>query len=63
MIKQRDILTIAVFSFLTVFVWIVAGVYHSVVTSQITEVQAQLIKPLNPTIDQTTIDMVRRRKP
>lgn len=59
--NQKDWLVIAIFTFLTVFAWIVSDVYHAVVTSQITEVQAQLIAPLNPRIDQIAIDNIRTR--
>ena len=62
MIDQRDWLVIAIFTFITVLVWIVSDVYHAVVTSQITEIQAQLILPLNPKIDQIAIDNIRTRK-
>ncbi len=59
---SRDWLVISVFTFITVAVWISADVYHAVVTSQITEVQAQLILPLTPKIDQIAIDNIKARK-
>lgn len=60
--EQRDWLIIAVFTFVTVVVWIAADIHHAVVTSQITEVQAQLILPLNPKLDNVTIDIINSRK-
>lgn len=62
MLQQKDILVMAIFTFLTVFVWIVTDVYHAVVTSQITEVQARLIRPLDPSFNQNAIDMIRSRQ-
>lgn len=60
--NQKDLLVIGVVTFITVFAWILFDIYHAVVTSQITQVQAKLITPLNPEFDQTTIDMVRQRQ-
>ncbi len=62
MIQQRDLLILSVFTFITVFIWIVTDVYHAVVTSQITEVQQQLIMPLNPKIDEVVMQNIRSRK-
>lgn len=63
MMQQKDWLAIAIFTFITVFIWIAADVYHAVVTSQITQVQEELILPLNPKIDQVAIDNIRKRQP
>ena len=62
MINQKDLLIISIFTFVTVFVWIVSDVYHAVVNSQITEVQAELIKPLNPVFNKVAIDIILKRK-
>lgn len=62
MIERRDALILAIFTFITVFAWIVTDIYHAVVTSQITEVQAQLIRPLNPKFDPITIQKIQERK-
>lgn len=60
---NKDILTIAVFTFLTVAVWIAADVYHAVVTSQITEVEQTLIAELNPKIDPKVLSEIKSRVP
>lgn len=63
MIAQRDLLIIAIFSIMTVFIWIVSDVYHAAATTQITPVQEELMTPLDPNFDQSTIDMIRSRHP
>lgn len=53
--KNQDILYIAIFTLLTVFAWIIFEVYHTTVTTTVTEVQRQLVRPLDPVIDQTKL--------
>ncbi len=62
MIERKDLLVLSIFTFITVFIWIVSDVYHAVVTSQITAVQQQLIIPLNPKIDALVLQKIRARK-
>jgi hypothetical protein len=62
MIQKNDLLVLSIFTFITVFVWIVADVYHAVVTSQITEVQQILINPLNPNLDEIAVKNIQNRK-
>lgn len=61
MIQNKDLLIISIFTVITVFVWIVSDVYHSVVNSQITKVQEELIEPLNPKFDVFALENIRSR--
>ncbi len=61
MIQNKDLLIISIFTVITVFVWIVSDVYHSVVNSQITKVQEELIEPLNPKFDEFALQNIRSR--
>ena len=58
---NKDFLTIAMFTLVTVFAWIVFDVYHAVRTSSVTEVQERLVAPLNPRFDQTTLNLIKNR--
>ena len=49
MMQNKDLLTISIFTLITVISWIVFDVYHAAATSTITEVQQQLMTPLNLT--------------
>ena len=59
---NKDMLTVAVFTLITVISWTVSEIYHASVTSQITEVQQKLILPLNPKIDETIIKQISQLK-
>lgn len=61
MMQNKDLLTVSIFTLITVISWIVFNVYHAAVTSTISEVQQQLITPLDPTLDTATIQNVRTR--
>lgn len=58
---NKDLLTIAAFTLITVLSWTVAEIYHAATTSQITQVQQRLIFPLDPKLDQITIQKIRQR--
>ncbi len=59
--KQRDLLFIAVSSFLLVLFWVFFSVYNSFVTSTISDTLSTQIAPINPTFDTTTIDKLKTR--
>lgn len=62
MTANKDLLYISIFSFITVLAWIVFDVYHAAVTSTITDVQQQLITPLNPKFEETTLRNIELRQ-
>ncbi len=61
MLQNKDVLTISIFTLITVISWIVFDVYHAAATSTITEVQQQLMTPLNPKLGTDTIGELRMR--
>ena len=57
--NSKDWLIISILTFLTVAVWTVYDVYHTAVTSTVTTVQQELVKPLTPEFDRKTLFMLR----
>lgn len=62
MTANKDLLYISIFSFSTVLAWVVFDVYHAATTSTITDVQQQLILPLNPKFDEMTLRNIELRQ-
>lgn len=60
--KQRDLILIAVFTFITVVAWIIFGVYHTRVTSTITPALQQRIEPIEPRFDTRVIDSIKNER-
>lgn len=60
--KQKDILIIIIFLFIFVLVWIGGSIYHSGVSSTISENVSQDIKPIAPIFDTKTIDKLKSRE-
>lgn len=60
--KQKDILIIFILLFIFVIVWIGSSIYHSVVTSTITEAVNQNIAPIEPTFDVKAINKLKERE-
>ncbi|MDP2637481.1 MAG: hypothetical protein Q8P26_00265 [Candidatus Levybacteria bacterium] len=60
--KQKDILIILILLFIFVIAWIGSGLYHSAVSSTISETTAQDISPIAPTFDNKTIGNLKQRK-
>ncbi|MBL7159795.1 hypothetical protein ISS85_04920 [Candidatus Microgenomates bacterium] len=60
--SNRDLLFLSILTFVTVIAWIAFDVYHTAMTSTITPLQKELIKPLTPIFDQEIIIKLRERK-
>ena len=60
--ERKDFLYISIFTFVTIFAWIVFDVYHGAVTSTITDVQQRLIAVLNPKIDEVVLQRIRQSR-
>lgn len=60
--KQRDLLLIAGFTFLTVLVWIVLSIYHLQVTSTITPALQKKIEPIEPLFDRKVINEIKAQR-
>jgi predicted negative regulator of RcsB-dependent stress response len=59
--NDRDILLIAMLTFLTVFAWIFFDLVQTSKTSTITASTATLLKPISSKIDQETINALGTR--
>jgi len=60
--KQKDILIITILLFIFVLAWIGGGIYHSGVSSTISETTSKDISPIIPVFDTKTIDRLRERQ-
>jgi hypothetical protein len=60
--KQKDILLILVPSFIVVVAWIIFNIYHSSVSSTISENLNMQIIPISPLFDQKTISAIKKRQ-
>jgi len=60
--KQRDIITLLIPSFILILAWIVFSIYHSSVSSTITPVVDIQISPITPTFDMNTISKLKQRQ-
>lgn len=63
MFQKKDLVTIAVFTLLTVMAWIAFDVYHAAVSSTTTEVEEQLVAPLEPKLNAKTIERIQKLPP
>lgn len=60
--KQRDIITLLIPSFLLILAWIIFSIYHSSVASTITPVVDIQISPISPTFDMNAIAKLKQRQ-
>lgn len=60
--KQKDILIIIILLFIFALVWIGGSIYHSGVSSTISENTSKDISPIAPTFDTKTIDKLKSRE-
>ncbi|OGH13564.1 MAG: hypothetical protein A3H50_00250 [Candidatus Levybacteria bacterium RIFCSPLOWO2_02_FULL_37_10] len=60
--KQRDVLFLAISTFVLITAWIGFSIYHNLMSSTITKPVAEKIVPLNPNFDTKTIDSLKERE-
>lgn len=60
--KQKDILIIIILFFIFVLIWIGGSIYHSGVSSTISETTSKDISPIEPVFDTKAIDKLRERQ-
>ena len=60
---RRDMLLLSIFTLVTTAGWIIFDVYHSFVTSTISEEVEQQIAPITHTFEQSVIDRIKNRLP
>lgn len=59
--SDRDILLISVFTFFTVTLWIMFELLKTVKTTTVAATTQQIIVPLSPKIDMTTLEALKER--
>ncbi len=60
--NDRDILLVAVFTFLTVSLWIFFELVKTIKTTTVTATVRQVITPFSPTIDTATLTQLSTRR-
>lgn len=60
--KQKDILIILILLFIFVVAWVASNIYHSIVSSTISDTINQDISPISPTFDIKTINKLKERQ-
>ena len=60
--KQRDIITLLIPSFILILAWIIFSIYHSSVSSTITPVVDIQISPINAAFDMNAISKLKQRQ-
>lgn len=60
--KQKDILIIFILLFIFVVAWIGSNIYHSAVSSTVTEAINQDIAPIEPSFDTKAINELKKRE-
>lgn len=60
--KQKDLLLLLIPFFLMVIAWVIFNIYHSSVTSTISDTLNIQIAPINPTFDKKAIEAIKNRE-
>lgn len=60
--SDRDLLLVSVFTFLTVALWVFFEVLKTAKTSTLSATSTQIVAPLSPNIDRTTITTLEQKK-
>ena len=60
--KDRDVLLLSIFTFLTIVLWIVFELVKTVKTTTIAPLTQKLEKPFNPKINMDIVDSIVQRQ-
>lgn len=60
--SDKDIFLVSIFTFITVALWIFFEFTKTTKTSTVTTHTQEIIKPLTPSIDTATLDMLEKRR-
>lgn len=60
--NRKEYAIIAIITFITVIVWILAGIYFAKTKTTVTDTQLQQIVPLTPTFDNDIIRQLSKRE-
>jgi len=63
MSKDRDILLLSVFTFITVTLWITFELIKTVKTTTVSSEVQQIVTPLSPKIDTDVLSTLKNRNP
>jgi hypothetical protein len=58
---SKDTLVFAVFTLITVFVWMATDIYRALNKSRIPKILSQQIAPLNPRVDRVALDQLESK--
>lgn len=59
--KQKELLSLLIFTFIVVLAWTGFSLYHAIRTSTISKEQAQTITPISPSFDAQTLAAIKER--
>lgn len=59
---EQHLLTLLLFTFCVIIVWVLAAIYFTFSKSTLTTEEQLYIEPLNPTLNMKSIDALNRRK-
>lgn len=59
--KAPRLVTVAIFTTVTVLFWIFFSVYNVLVTRPESKVSPELLEPVNPTLDVNSLEMIEKR--
>lgn len=60
--KQKDLLLIAIFSFVTALAWIILNLYHAKVTSTLSPALKEKIESIEPQFNTDIIEELKRER-
>jgi hypothetical protein len=60
--KNNQLIFVAIFTIVTILIWIGADLYHISVNSTIPEDMKQIVIPINPTLDTKIFEELRSKK-
>ena len=60
--KQRDIITLLIPSFVLILAWVIFSIYHSSIASTITPTVSTQMSPIKPVFDINTISELKKRE-
>lgn len=62
LLVQQQILTILLFTFVVIMIWVISSIYFSYSKTTLTTTDKALIAPLNPRLDSTLFEKLAARK-
>lgn len=60
--NSKDLLFISIVTFMTAIAWTVYDIYHTAISTTITPIQQELIKPIKPGFDHDTLNILKEKE-